>query len=114
MSYYKIVNIILAILLVIFAVNTFNSVSRISQREKVIERAEGKLNELEDSNEQLKRKKAMVESQEFVEKEARNKLNLGKEGEIALILPSISPIVTPTPMPIDTSPAWQKWVKLFL
>lgn len=46
-----------------------------------------------------------------MEKTIRNKLNLLKENEVAIILPSPTPapvIVTPTPLPV-----WQQWWEVF-
>ena len=46
-----------------------------------------------------------------LEKTIRNKLNLLKEGEVAIILPQPTPtpiIITPTPLP-----NWQQWKQVF-
>lgn len=78
-----------------------------------IKSTQDKLNQVKQQQDELKRKRASVESREYIEKEARDKLNLGKEGEIAVVAPSVSPIAELTPAPFDTSTNWQKWVKLF-
>lgn len=62
----------------------------------------------------LKRKLVQVESQEYIEQEARNKLNMGKEGELSIILPTISPFIEPSPTPIDMSTNFEKWIRLFI
>jgi len=46
-----------------------------------------------------------------VEKNIRQKLNLLKPNEIAIILPKITP--TPSPTPIIKNPPYQQWWKLF-
>jgi len=43
--------------------------------------------ELEKENKELKKKLSEVESPEFIEEEARNKLGLGKNGEVIVIIP---------------------------
>ncbi len=96
------------------SINIIRSWVKISERAGIIKLTQDKLEKAKEQNESLKRKLAEVESQEYIEREARNKLNRGKEGEIVLILPSISPIIEPTPTPIDTSANWQRWVKLFM
>lgn len=110
----KIVTWLLLLMIVMLSINVARSWVKISQRAEVIKLIQDKLQQVKEQKENLKRKLAEVESQEYIEREARNKLNKGKEGEIVLILPSISPFIEPTPTPIDTSANWQKWVRLFL
>lgn len=62
-------------------------------------------------NEQLRRKLAEVESPEFIEKEAREKLNLQKEGEVVVVLPKNLPQVN-EPQNLPQIPNWHKWWKL--
>lgn len=51
-------------------------------------------------------------SQTELEKTIRNKLNLLKPDEVAVMLPSPTPTpYIPTPIPL---PVWQKWWKLFV
>lgn len=51
-------------------------------------------------------------SQSELEKTIRNKLNLSRPDEIAIMLPSPTPIlIIPTPVPL---PVWQQWWKLFV
>lgn len=111
---YKLINWLLIFLSFVFVGNIIRTTSSLSQEDSIIKKAKDRLQEVTDDNQNLERQLAQVGSQEFIEKEARNKLNLGKEGEIVLILPSISPFLTPTPIPVDISPNWQKWVKIFL
>lgn len=101
-------------MVIILASNLIRSFLSISQRENILKDAQDRLEEVREENQNLQRQLAKVESGEYIEKEARNKLNLGKEGEVMLILPSISPVYTPAPTPIDRSTNWQKWVKIFL
>ncbi len=95
-------------------VNVVRSFIRISYRDEIVKSTYDKLQQVKDESESLKRKLAEVESNQYIEQEARNKLNLGKDGEIALIIPSISPDVGPSPTPIDKSSNLVKWLKLFL
>lgn len=110
----KIINWVLLILVIMLGVSVVRSFIRISHRDEIVKSTYDKLQQVQDENESLKRKFAEVESSQYIEREARNKLNLGKEGEIALIIPSISPDINPSPTLIDKSPNWEKWLKLFL
>lgn len=111
---YRLINWLLLILTIAFVGNLIRTIASLSSEDNIIKDAKEKLQNEIGENQNLKRKRSQAESQEFIEREARNKLNLGKEGEIVLIMPSISPFFTPTPIPPDISPNWQKWVKLFL
>lgn len=85
----------------------------LSQGKRVMQESEEKLQATYEQQEDLKRQLARSQSTEFIERQAREKLNLGKDGEIILILPPISPIAEPTPTPIENLANWQKWVKIF-
>lgn len=111
---YKAINWILLILSIILTVNIIRTFADLSRQESIIKEAEDRLQKAQEEKGNLQKNLAKVESQEYIEQEARNKLNLGKEGEVVLILPSVSPFSSPTPKPSDTSPNWQKWVRLFL
>ncbi len=111
---FKLINWLLLILVIMLGVNVVRSFIRISYRDEIVKSTYDKLQQVKDESESLKRKLAEVESNQYIEQEARNKLNLGKDGEIALIIPSISPDVGPSPTPIDKSSNLVKWLKLFL
>lgn len=62
-------------------------------------------------NIELKTKIAKQKSADEVEKNVRNNLNLTKENEIIIILPS--PKITPSPTPTPVLKNWQKWIEVF-
>lgn len=111
---YKIINWLLLFLSIAFVGNIIRNIATLSREDNIMKEVADKLLKVSDENQSLKRQLAQVESRDFIEKEARNKLNLGKDGEVVIILPSISPFITPTPQPPDNSPNWQKWIRLFL
>jgi len=86
----------------------------LSRMGKIIEQTQEKLQQVKQQQEDLNRQLVKTESREYVEKEVRNKLNLSRENEVVIILPSVSPILQPTPTSIDALANWQKWVKVFL
>lgn len=63
-------------------------------------------------NIELKTEIVKKESVAEVEKTIRNKLNLLKENEVAIILPVPTlTIITPTP---TRAPSWRQWVNLYI
>lgn len=109
----RLINLILVFFLLMLFVNIIRSRMFLSKRGDVVKETQEELKEVRRENEELKKKKAQVESRQYIERQARNKLNLGKEEEIVLLLPSISPSVEPTPTPVDRSSNLVKWVKVF-
>jgi 2-phospho-L-lactate guanylyltransferase (CobY/MobA/RfbA family) len=75
--------------------------------------------ELQRENRKLKRDLQEKESEEFIEKELRNKLNLAKKGEIVVVLPDEEILRKLAPERVEEEealpdPNWKKWLKLFL
>lgn len=106
------VNWILLILVVLLAVSTVRSWFRLTQRGQIIGDLQNKLQTEKVKRDGLSRQLALVQSPEYIENEARNKLNMGREGETVLFLP---PLVSPTPTmnPAEENQNWEKWVKVF-
>jgi len=103
-------------LLLICLVLTFSFVRawrRWIDRHSILADAYRKLGEAKRTNDVLTRELAKSQTPEFVEKQAREKLNMAKEGEVVVILPPITPIVSPTPTPPDTRANWEKWIGVF-
>lgn len=111
---HKLATWVLLLLVFLFIINIIRSVVYLSKRGNIISDYESQLEKEKDKQEILKRRLAQVESNKYIEKEARDKLNLGKEGEVVLLLPSISPDIELTPIPIDRSSNPQKWLRLFI
>lgn len=82
------------------------------KRQDLFVQKEKKLAELKNKNQELKETLKGVQSQEFIEKEAREKLNMGKRGEVVVILPNNRTIKQPNNKEEDL-PNWKKWYKLF-
>lgn len=64
-------------------------------------------------NEELTLKLAEVKSPEYIEREAREKLGYGKEGEVILIMPEVieqSSFARAT----EDKPNWRKWWDLYI
>lgn len=78
--------------------------------------AEQKIEELQKEAANLTGKKEFYQSEEFIEQEARNKLNMVKEGETVVVLPpNLKEILSKGEnQPQASLPNWRQWLNLFL
>jgi len=105
--------LMLAIIFILFF-NLVKSFRKLTDRLGIIKEAKLELVEEEKRQENLKRELAKTQSLEFIEKAARDKLNMGKEGELIILLPTPVLSPSPTPITIDKAANWQKWARLFM
>ena len=83
-------------------------------RKNILRERIEELTRLKNANEELKKKLAEVQAPEFVEREARNKLNLSKEGETVILVDQTeSTSNTPASLTPLSSSNWKKWWHLF-
>lgn len=77
--------------------------------------ATDELKSLQDRNRQLKQASSEQDTLDFVERQARDKLNLSRPNEtILLIDPDALKLIEATPSPTPTPiPNWQGWLNLF-
>jgi|SRR3989344_2574317 len=70
---------------------------------------------LEAKNRQLKKKLIQIQSPEFIEQQARNKLGLGKPGETTVIIPDdkLKLILGTSQSAQIRLPNWLGWWKIF-
>ena len=83
-----------------------------------IDEAQKKVEELEKEQALLLEVKEEVDSLEFVEKEARERLGLAKPGEVVLILPSDEVLAKLAPeiedeLKVEELPIYMRWLRLF-
>lgn len=109
----KLIQLILGIAAIMLVVNVVHTWINLEKRGDIVKETAGRLEKSKQQKENLERELARVQSQEYIEKEARDKLNLGREGEVVLLLPTISTNQGPTPTPLQDVPNWQRWWKLF-
>ena len=86
---------------------------------QALKKEEALIEELEKEVVSLEGQVKLVNTQDFVEKVARDKLGLAKEGEIVVVLPEnevLARLAPQIPKGDDflPPPNWQKWLKLFL
>jgi len=103
----------------LFFTSLIRNVFKITAASKKIDQAGGRVEKLNNENEELKRQLAQTQSEAFIETQFRDRLGLSKEGEIIVVLPDedtlrkIAPLV-PEEEETLPDPPWRKWLKLFL
>lgn len=104
--------IIVGILLIVSLVRNIRRLLRASGEIKLTEK---KVQELEKENQQLAEKKKYYQSPEFIEEQARDKLNMARPGETIVILPpNVEEILGKTRKEsLPELPNWKRWWKLF-
>lgn len=103
------------LLIVISAFLLFNlarSISDLLSRRNLVHQEEERLNEAQNEYSELTAQLQEATSAGFIEREARNRLNLARESEVIVIIPSPVP---PTPTPTSPPPKanWQLWMEAF-
>lgn len=83
-----------------------------------LEEARKEIAALEKEQAELLGLREKVESDEFVEKEARNRLGLAKSGEKIVVLPPKEVLIKFAPAPekeefVEEFPIWKRWVGMF-
>lgn len=88
------------------------SVWRLWKSGEQVHLAQSQVSQEEDKNQSLKTRLAEVDTLEFIEREAREKLGYSKAGETVLILPAAPPATAEDLS--DSRPNWQKWWDLYI
>lgn len=94
-----------------FLINNFNQLKTWLKAKKIVFQRQNRVVELESEFERQQEQKEYVQTSDFVEKEAREKLGLAQPNQVKIIVPDWEN--TPTPAPILSLPNWKKWGKLF-
>lgn len=102
---------IVGLLVTIFGLS--QSLVRLISRKGVLKAKQGELVLLQKEKENLQNKLQLAQTPEFVEKEAREKLNLGKVGETIVLLEEGEPQALNHPNETTRLPNWKKWWHLF-
>ena len=106
------------IIFMILASSLIKSLKRIKEGNTVIEKTKVKLEKINEENKKLAEQLEVTLSEEFIEKQLRDKLGLAKEGEIIIILPEASIVKKLAPQipeeeEVKPKPNWRKWLELF-
>lgn len=118
----KLVNIIgllgAIVLFLVLLTSLIRSIKRIKEGQNIVNKNKVKLEKIIEENKQLENQVEIVQSDEYLERQFRDKLGLAKEGEIVLVLPEaeivkkLSPQI-PEENEVKPKPNWQKWLELF-
>ena len=104
--------------LLLLAFSFFSGISRMKEVSLRIDKEQEKVDKLRKENEELRINLEIASSEEFIEKQLRDKLGLAKEGEIVVILPDEEVVKRFAPgmdkeEKITPDPNWRKWILLF-
>lgn len=100
----------------VFIINNLSrSIYTLSRKNDLIIESQRELLKQKQENQRLESELSYVESEEFVEKTARNKLLLVKPGEQGILIPEelIQVASTPSAKENKDEHNWRKWLKLF-
>ena len=109
----------LLVVILLLIVSLARNITRTVEVQKRIEKKEQELQKLEDKNQELKEELRILTSDEFTERQLRDKLGLVREGEYIIVLPDEEVLRTLVPEKEDEPeelplPTWEKWLDLFL
>jgi len=110
---------LLAILVIIVGsfliIGLSRNIIRLLRAEKKVDTAHEEVRQLQSEQEALLEKKEHFESEEFIEEQARDKLQMTKEGEAIVVLPSdFKEKANSGDEKIAYElPNWQQWLQVF-
>ncbi|MBI5358396.1 septum formation initiator family protein [Candidatus Amesbacteria bacterium] len=106
---------LLFIILIIFTLRSGYGIWKLWRTRSIVKDAQIRLEKTRLENQKLTQKLAEIQSEEFVEREAREKLGLGKPGETILILPDqITNHKSQITNQDDFKPNWRLWWDLYI
>lgn len=106
--------IVSVVLVGVMARNTLN----LLKRGETVEEAKRRVESLREEQVRLLELKENVETDEFVEREAREKLGLAKPGEVVAVLPDeeilkkLAPGIEEEDF-VEKLPIWKRWARMF-
>ena len=109
---------ILIILSIILSISLMRNVLRIRNVNDTITEEEVVVADLRKENEELKKELQILGSDEYKERQFRDKLGLAKEGELIVVLPDDETLRKLAPKSLEEEdslpdPNWKKWMHLF-
>lgn len=109
---------LVVLILILLTASLVRNILRILQAEDRVGEVRQRVESLGQENRKLKEELEKVESEAYVEFQARDKLGLTREGEIVVVLPDeeilrkIAPRIEEEEETLP-DPTWQRWLKLF-
>ncbi len=117
-KFVKIRGYALILLIFLFGLSLFRNVLKVNEAENRLERERKKVQELEEQGKVLEEQLKVMQGNEFLESQLRDKLGLAKEGESVVVLPdpeTLKRLVPEIPDEKDYLPdsPYIKWMKIF-
>ena len=103
--------LIAVIVLLLVINNLVHSIFEIWNKQDLLKQAQKELTKEEEKNQKLKAELSYVQTQKFIEEEARNDLFLVKPGEQQVLIPNMAS--ESAKVPEKQIPNWQKWWDFF-
>ncbi|MBU0569705.1 septum formation initiator family protein, partial [Patescibacteria group bacterium] len=115
----KLSGYLLVFFVLILSFSLARNIMRINKAKTRIQEAQERVDKLEEEKAKLGVKLEVVEGDEFIEKQMRDKLGLAKEGEVVVILPDDEILRKLAPNYKEEEetlpePNWRRWARLFL
>jgi cell division protein FtsB len=112
----KPIQVLIIVIGIALIVSLSRSILKMFRAKDELRLAEQKIEELQKEAAILTEKKDFYQSEEFIEQEARNKLNMVKEGETVVVLPpNLKELLGEKEnQPQILLPNWRQWLNLFL
>jgi cell division protein DivIC len=108
----------LLLLLFVLCFSLVRGIAKLTSSNQKVLDEKTKVENLQKENEKLSQEFASIQSPQFIESQARDKLGLAKKGEIVVVLPDDNSLRAIAPkLPQQNyqlpDPNWQLWLKLF-
>ena len=105
-------------LAILFLISLVRNVFKIFEAKKSIDEAKAKVEKLAKENKELSERLLSVQSENYTEKQLRDKLGMAKEGETVVILPEAETVKKLAPKVevedgVLPDPVWKHWLRLF-
>lgn len=97
----------------VFIVTLSRSIFDLWQKRDMVRERQKELTRVSAENEGLKKKLSEADSPEFIEREARERLGLVKEGEAIVLIPKATAAGMLEEQSEIALPNWQQWLRLF-
>lgn len=109
----KVLAIFVVVVCLLIINNLIHSIYNLWQKRDLVTLAQEELNKAKEENTRLKSRLSLVDSPQFIEEEARNKLFLVKPGEEILITKGLSSASSSAQSNKNEKSNWQRWWELF-
>lgn len=106
-----IASFVIVIFLLFIIKNIVVSIVNLNQNSQIVTNLINQEGEAKKQNQFLKERLYYVNTNEFIERQAREKLGMVKQGEHIVLAPPVQEKAKV--IPVDTDPNWKKWWKLF-